>query len=634
MSKVFATLLLAVSALANPIYTSSRWKRATLDHADFEIINLARNLESLELNLWNQGLNNYTDADFAAANLTCFRNYITLFRDQEIAHFTALNDALGGNFTNCTYTFPVDNVTQFITLGQVITSVGEGAFIGASGNISDSASRQLAAEIIGNEARQNSKLREEIGLDYFGAPNFDTPLTAPQAYSLAYPFLNCPSTNAPIQFNLIPPLTANFVNGTTPHQAGEVIDLSWDAATVSLGSDVHIEFLADQHSIAVPLTQTAAGTGTVVLPPLINGTAFLVATNYAGGGPIPNLQNFAIGYAVVADLTHANSPDLTLRKVLAAEIQAACLTAGFFYVKNHRVPRHVVDEAFSAAKSFFAQSFSVKTTVDISKSDNFRGYMPLLSENNDPKNKGELHEAFNLGLDPSIDPIFLTQTHTQDSQVDSALTHSSNLWPEQRHWSGSEDFKRSNLAYYSALLALGQSLFPLFAMALNLDERFFDDKTRHPAAIMRLLHYPGVPEEERNELNPGIGAHTDFECFTILAQGDVPALQVQKKSGEWIDVPCIPDTFVINIGDQFSRWTNDIFVSTPHRVLPPPITRYSIPFFFGCDHDVPLVPPSTCGPPRYEIISAGRYVAMRLSEVYTSRSPSESGTTMKPSLRA
>ena len=115
MSKVFATLLLAVSALANPIYTSSRWKRATLDHADFEIINLARNLESLgsylhnthsspvsclcpadtvhnrlELNLWNQGLNNYTDADFAAANLTCFRNYITLFRDQEIAHFTAL----------------------------------------------------------------------------------------------------------------------------------------------------------------------------------------------------------------------------------------------------------------------------------------------------------------------------------------------------------------------------------------------------------------------------------------------------------------------------------------------------------------------------------------------------------------
>lgn len=80
---------------------------------------------------------------------------------------------------------------------------------------------------------------------------------------------------------------------------------------------------------------------------------------------------------------------------------------------------------------------------------------------------------------------------------------------------------------------------------------------------MRLLHYPGVREEERQELNPGIGVRlsflalpqrltphrlipvypipssqavlsspADFECFTILAQGDVPALQVQNRKGD------------------------------------------------------------------------------------------------------
>lgn len=82
----------------------------------------------------------------------------------------------------------------------------------------------------------------------------------------------------------------------------------------------------------------------------------------------------------------------------------------------------------------------------------------------------------------------------------------------------------------------------------------------------------------------GLQAHTDFECFTILRQDDVPsALQVQNRKGqcEWhpgflffffaigsdqnflflplkgIDAPYMPDTFVINIGDQFARWTSE-----------------------------------------------------------------------------
>jgi isopenicillin N synthase-like dioxygenase len=89
-----------------------------------------------------------------------------------------------------------------------------------------------------------------------------------------------------------------------------------------------------------------------------------------------------------------------------------------------------------------------------------------------------------------------------------------------------------------------------------------------------------------------------------------------------IDAVCIPNTFIINIGDQFARWTNDIFVSTRHRARPATTKdRYSIPFFFGCDHDVPLIPPPTCvsdeRPVRYEVMTAGAYVHMRLSETYT-----------------
>jgi isopenicillin N synthase-like dioxygenase len=255
--------------------------------------------------------------------------------------------------------------------------------------------------------------------------------------------------------------------------------------------------------------------------------------------------------------------------------------------------------------------------VDISKSDNFRGYMGLLTENNDPKNKGDYHEAFNLGLDPLLAP----ESMGAGGSGDSKLQHGENQWPTSENWAGSAEFKDTTLEYYKAVLGLGQRLFPLIALALDLPESFFDDKIRHPAAIMRLLFYPELGDREVDELMPGIGAHTDFECFTILRQDDVPALQVANRRGEWLDAQCIPDTFVVNIGDQLARWTNDIFVSTRHRVLPTVgKDRFSIPFFFGCDHDVVMDPIPTCvsadRPNRYEVMTAGDYVHMRLSDIY------------------
>jgi isopenicillin N synthase-like dioxygenase len=68
-------------------------------------------------------------------------------------------------------------------------------------------------------------------------------------------------------------------------------------------------------------------------------------------------------------------------------------------------------------------------------------------------------------------------------------------------------------------------LFPLFALALNLPETFFDDKvgfprfclslvliqlhqTRNSAAMMKLLHYPPQTGSADDRII-GIGAHTE-----------------------------------------------------------------------------------------------------------------------------
>ncbi|EEB92166.1 hypothetical protein MPER_09365, partial [Moniliophthora perniciosa FA553] len=139
---------------------------------------------------------------------------------------------------------------------------------------------------------------------------------------------------------------------------------------------------------------------------------------------------------------------------------------------------------------------------------------------------------------------------------------------------------------------LGRSLFPLFALALDLPENFFDDKTTKPAAIMRLLHYPPQNPTKMAEDGSviGIGAHTDYEDA-------ISGLQVQNNDGKWIDAVPIPGTVVVNLGDQFARWTNDIFKSTLHRVINKSgMERYSIPLFFGTNYDVLL---------EYEVVSAG-----------------------------
>ena len=85
----------------------------------------------------------------------------------------------------------------------------------------------------------------------------------------------------------------------------------------------------------------------------------------------------------------------------------------------------------------------------------------------------------------------------------------------------------------------------------------------------------------------GIYPHTDYGFITILAQDDVGGLEIQRVDGAWIEAPSIPGTFVVNLGDAAARWTNDVFNSSPHRVINKSSTRdrYSVATFIDPNHD-------------------------------------------------
>jgi len=321
--------------------------------------------------------------------------------------------------------------------------------------------------------------------------------------------------------------------------------------------------------------------------------------------------NTAFSQIPVIDLKDINDPQPDVQQALAKQIRDACIDVGFFYVTNHGISEEVIASALESMKTYFALPLETKMELAFSKTQNFKGYNAVLSSNNDPNGSGDMHEGFEFGWEALDDtPGAYDTRRSNDGSMAGA-----NLWPDV------PGFRESALRYYHAAVGLGKNLFPLFARALDLSPDFFDDKTRNSAALMRVLHYP--PQTGQiDERVIGIGAHTDFECFTILwQQPDIQALEVRNTRGEWIDARPIPGALVINLGDQFARWTNDVFKSTVHRAVNRSgARRYSIPLFFGTDYNVLLEPIASCvgaeRPPRFEVVTAGDYVKMRLQATY------------------
>lgn len=169
-------------------------------------------------------------------------------------------------------------------------------------------------------------------------------------------------------------------------------------------------------------------------------------------------------------------------------------------------------------------------------------------------------------------------------------------------------------AYHTPMLQFARKMTKVFALALHMPETYFDEYIKVPEAGLRILRYPEqtASVDDQN----GIGAHTDFECFTIVNQDMSGGLEVLSKSGKWIKAKPVPHSFVINIADCFMRQTNDYFVSTVHRVINKSgKERYSIPFFYGLDRKMPLEPIPSCisaqNPENYPLMTAGEYYIWR-----------------------
>lgn len=353
----------------------------------------------------------------------------------------------------------------------------------------------------------------------------------------------------------------------------------------------------------------------------------------------------------------------------ARAIDRACCEVGFFVVVGHGVSQPIITAAWDAAADFFDLDLAQKQRTPEPSPQHAYGYSPMTAET----------LARSLGDDTlpdlkeslSVGPLELPPEIPPDATGILAETN----WPDQP-----PQLRSTWQAYFGAMSELSARLLSLMAVGLGLEATYFDAMLRYHSSAMRAINYPHLPEPPAAG-QMRAGAHTDYGTLSILtfgagggagvgagegaggagegaggagvgegagegasdtAGGTAAGLQI-KIGEDWLAVPQIPDSFVVNLGDMMARWTNDRWLSTLHRVVPPELgtstaavagqpsnsrqpssrrqpsnRRQSLVFFHNAAWDAEVRCISTClapgEEPKYEPVLAGPHLLSKFSK--------------------
>ena len=327
---------------------------------------------------------------------------------------------------------------------------------------------------------------------------------------------------------------------------------------------------------------------------------------------------FADNVVPVIDLTPYFHGDAAAKAALAKEVDRACRTIGFLVISGHGVPKELLERTNRATRAFFDLPMAVKQSYITSSPYHSRGYFGMetstLAATIGEEGLPDFREMFAVGQHQidEADPYFTSpggQRSFEPNIYPSEVPEAQAAWDE----------------YFDAMTELSTALMRIFALALDLDEHFFDDKIDKHITNLTLSNYPDQEKPPGpNQLRAG--PHTDYGSFTILKTEDKPGgLEVRAPDGHWEPVPIVPDAFIINIGDLMARWTNDRWVSTMHRVVNPPrdvtsgTRRQSLIFFHQPNYDavVECLPSCVDEGAKYPVTTSGRHLWEKLEMMWT-----------------
>jgi isopenicillin N synthase-like dioxygenase len=301
------------------------------------------------------------------------------------------------------------------------------------------------------------------------------------------------------------------------------------------------------------------------------------------------------------------------RAAVAEQVDQAARTVGFMQVIGHGIPAEVEAGLTSAMDGFFGLPMWQKKALRPSSPELNRGYTPpkaeRLSLSLGVDSPADLFEAFNVGQSTENFPGL----GLDDMQ------YAPNLWPLRP-----ESFEAGVNAWFGQAARVSREITGVMALALGLNPDFFAGYQDHSLDVLRMNNYrvPAAP----TQLEPGqvgMGAHTDYGIVTVLWADPILGLQILDADGVWHDVVPAPGALLVNLGDLLARWTNDRWISTLHRVLPPTdgdgnlVRRRSAAFFHDGNADAVISCLPGCAtaenPARYESVTVSDHLAAKLN---------------------
>lgn len=302
------------------------------------------------------------------------------------------------------------------------------------------------------------------------------------------------------------------------------------------------------------------------------------------------------GTAVFRDIPIIDMTDFDTRKPeIAQALWDAATRIGLFQLSGHGLSQTKISEAFDLTEAFFALPASDKADMPLRPGTN-AGW------------------EFKSQVRPS------TGTPDQKESYQITRPRMEGLWPTEGAIAG---FQTTMLAFERANWTIAMQVLSCFALKLGFAEHSFttahDPESPDYQSTLRLIHYLPMTDAKPEDFTGWrAGAHTDFDCLTLLHQragqgGLEVAPGKEAEDGTWTAVAPADGIITCNIGDMLMRWSDDRLLSNPHRVRIPYRDeylgpRYSMPFFAQANRDVVLQGPAKKYPP----ITAGDYIKMRL----------------------
>ncbi|KAF3322281.1 gibberellin 2-beta-dioxygenase 8-like protein [Carex littledalei] len=273
-------------------------------------------------------------------------------------------------------------------------------------------------------------------------------------------------------------------------------------------------------------------------PPLVTSYQALLQNNDLHSSSLKN-ENLSVQEIdlPLIDLCNLQSENRENSRLCAKEIVGAASDWGFFQVLNHGISLELLEKIKREQVKLFRLPFEKKVSSGV-LNDSYRWGNPTATS----ASQFSWSEAFHVPLEKISD--------------------------EDCNYGEFSSLREIMKKLAMAMSSLAQTIADILAQNLGYTCHDFPQNCDERTCFLRLNRYPPCPFSwpETGGGASGLISHTDSDYLTILHQDQVGGLQVMKDS-RWVSVRPNRNALIVNIGDLFQAWSNDVYKSVEHRVI-------------------------------------------------------------------